>query len=217
MKLKNTLLIITTSWCQIGIVFILLVFSNSMLKWIQCKMYFIYFLGEPYIVNCTQKLLNIFRISICVSVLFLLSIIQIKNCKSCSEQYSETTSTEFQSRFSGLELKWNEDFCFRAGGLYGGWSFGAHNGSSKTTLWFNNKGWHILPTYVNLLSNVALRLNSSNSNIKGRLKSVIYKPFISCVSRYVKFFSFFTVFQKLLYTVILSPLTMTGCHKPSCK
>ena len=56
---------------------------------------------------------------------------------------------------------------FRAGGLYGGWTFGTHNGLSKTTLWFNNKGWHVLPSYVNLLSNVALKLNSSNSTVKG--------------------------------------------------
>ena len=51
--------------------------------------------------------------------------------------------------------------------MYGGWSFGWHQDSPRVTVWFHNKGWHILPSYVNLINNVALRLNSSKSPVKG--------------------------------------------------
>ena len=64
--------------------------------------------------------------------------------------------------------------------MYGGWSFGWHQGSPRVTVWFHNKGWHILPSYVNLLNNVALRLNSSKSPVKGNkfyFSKLLFEPF----------------------------------------
>ena len=64
--------------------------------------------------------------------------------------------------------------------MYGGWSFGWHKDSPRVTVWFHNKGWHILPSYVNLLNNVALRLNSSKSLVKGdtfNFSRLFFKPF----------------------------------------
>ena len=46
--------------------------------------------------------------------------------------------------------------CYR----YGGWSFADTDDdtdSSKVTVWFNNKGWHAMPSYYNALSNMILR------------------------------------------------------------
>ena len=41
---------------------------------------------------------------------------------------------------------------------YGGWTFSTtDNGNSKATVWFNNKGWHAMPTHFNALSNMILR------------------------------------------------------------
>ncbi len=62
-------------------------------------------------------------------------------------------------------------FSDRPGGLYGGWSLGTHENSSRTTVWFQNKGWHVLPSYLNTLSNVALRLNP-NSKVKGKYSCI---------------------------------------------
>lgn len=45
---------------------------------------------------------------------------------------------------------------------------GQDEGDTRTTLWFHNKGWHVLPAYLNVLSNVALGLNSSNSTVRGK-------------------------------------------------
>ena len=77
-----------------------------------------------------------------------------------NEKHSKTIQTE-------LQYSSEMNVFHRAGGVYGGWSFGWHQDSPRVTIWFHNKGWHILPSYVNLLNNVALRLNSSKSPVKG--------------------------------------------------
>ena len=48
--------------------------------------------------------------------------------------------------------------CFR----YGGWSYGEEDDQSKVIVWFNNKGWHSMPSYYNALSNMMLRAAVSN-------------------------------------------------------
>ena len=40
---------------------------------------------------------------------------------------------------------------------YGGWSFDADGTKFRSTVWFNNKGHHALPSFTNGLSNVMLR------------------------------------------------------------
>ncbi len=42
----------------------------------------------------------------------------------------------------------------------GGWSVGGDDATGMTsTVWFNNKGWHSLPSFYNGLSNMMLRAN----------------------------------------------------------
>lgn len=41
---------------------------------------------------------------------------------------------------------------------YGGWTYNADNGKKTTTVWFNNKGHHALPGFLNSYSNAILRM-----------------------------------------------------------
>ncbi len=41
---------------------------------------------------------------------------------------------------------------------FGGWSIGeTDEGSPRLSVWYNNKGWHALPSYYGAASNMMLR------------------------------------------------------------
>jgi len=57
---------------------------------------------------------------------------------------------------------------------YGGWSFDADGSKFKSTVWFNNKGHHALPSFYNGLSNTMLRaMIQNNGHEYGRYQFVL--------------------------------------------